>query len=383
MTIAATMAGRMASKRIAVFSAVVSLLCLLGEGVYCWRTPTAYFDTMAYAAIAKGGANDFAGAGAECSAQVPDKRDSCGVVAGSAMFAEAAAYSEADFAQFLRFYTVKPLYCGLAAGLNRWLGVGAFTGLRMISVGSFLLIGVVSWAWLREHVPAAVAPVVAFWMTAAGPVLALGKDLLPDGLSTALLLLGMYGLLYGRVKWMGWAVLALAVLARPDDMLLVLCFGCVWVWRARRRWILCGAFAVGCAAVSFGLGKATGALGWAVLFRRSFFEMLPPERFAAAHVSLREYGQVMAVSGVRTVMFCLPAAVFLGLLVMVGEQRLARPEFGLRSLVAVSAAAIAMRVVLYPGMEERYYVWFYLVCALALACLVGSGRRQKPGEGRA
>jgi hypothetical protein len=359
----------MGSKRIAVFAAVLSLLCLLGEGAYCWRRSVAFFDTMAYVSIAEGGGNDFAAAGAECSAQVPGKWSSCEEVTASSMFQQVETYSDADFSQFLRFYSVKPLYCGLAAGLHRWFGVKAFIGLRMVSVGSFLAIGMVSWVWLREHLPAVVAPVAAVWLMASESVLGLGKDLLPDGLSTALLLLALYLLLY-RVRWMGAVVMALALLARPDNILLIGCLGAAWVWRtqaeARRRWTMLGAVALGCAAVSFALGRATGALPWSVLFRRSFVEFISPAQFAGTHIMLRQYGSVMAADLVRTLMFCLSASMFPAILVWVGARR----RSALRALVLASMSAIGLRLALYPGMEVRYYVWFYLVCAISVACVV-------------
>jgi hypothetical protein len=365
----AALAGWMVSKRVAVFAAVLSLACLLGETAYCWRTPVAFFDTMAYAAIAEGAGNRFAAAGAECLAQVPGKRSACAEVTSSQMFQQVAAYPDADFAQFTRFYTIKPLYCALATALHRWLRVGAFTGLRMLSAGSFLLIGAVAWAWLREHLPPALAPVAAAWLMASGNVLGLGKDLLPDALSTALQLLALYLLLY-RSAWLGVVVMALALLARPENILLIGCLGVAWVWRthtqARQRWVLLGGLALGCAAVSFALGRATGELPWAVLFRRSFLEFISPAQFAGTHITLRQYAHVMADNGVRTLLFCLPVAVFLAILAMIG----ARQASALRALVLASTAAVGLRVLLYPGVEDRYYVWFYLVCAVSAACVM-------------
>jgi hypothetical protein len=382
MATGTTIGMLMASRRIAVFTATAALLGLLGEAAYCWSRPTAFFDTMAYVAIVEGGGNDFAVAEAECAAQVPGPWSACAEVASMPMTRQVEAYSAADFAQYLRFYTVKPLYTGLAAGLHRWFRVDAFVGLRMISVSSFVLIGVVCWAWLREHLPVAVAPIAAFWMMAMEPVLGLGKDLLPDGLSTALVLLGVYLLLYRSPKWMGASALGLALLVRPDNMLLLLCLGVVWLGRGekdeRRRLMKVGGFAVGCVAVSLVLGRLTGAVSWAVLFRRSFFELIPPERFAQAHVSLREYGHVLASNGVRTVMFCLPVAALLATFVLLG-RRVAT----LRMLVGASAAAVILRVVRYPGVEERYYVWFLLVCAIAAACVMAESTKDLAGSDEA
>ncbi len=358
----------MADKRIAVFAIALSLICLLGEAGYCWRAPGASFDTMAYVSLVDGAGNGFAKAGADCTSELPGKWNGCGAVISSPMFAQVVAYSDADFAQMERFYMVKPLYVGLAEGLHRWMGLGAFQSLRVLSVSSFVLIGAVAWAWLREHLPIVVAPIAACLLVATGTVLSLGKELLPDGLSTALLLLAVYWVLYRRVVWFGVAVLALAVLARPDNMIFVLCAGAAWIIRDERvksrRWMLLSGLVAACAVLSLALAKATGALPWAVLFRRSFFEMLPPARFSQAHVSLHEYAHVLGSNGVRTVFFCLPMALLLGLLTVMA----AVPGSALRWLVVASTAAVGIRVLLYPGVEQRYYVWFFLVCAIAAAC---------------
>jgi hypothetical protein len=360
--------GWMADKRIAVFAVALSLICLLGEVGYCWRAPGASFDTIAYVSLVNGSGNGFAKAGADCVAELPGKWNGCGAVIGSSMFAQVLAYSDADFAQMERFYTVKPLYVGLAEALHRWAGVSALKSLRIVSVSSFVLIGAVAWAWLQEHMPVVVAPVVACLLMATGTVLSLGKELLPDGLSTALLLLAVYWVLYRRAVWFGVVVLALAVLARPDNMIFVVCAGAAWIIRDERvksrRWMLLGGFTAACAAVSFALAKVTDALPWAVLFRRSFFEMLPPARFSAAHVSLQEYAHVLASNGVRTVFFCLPLALLLGLLTVMA----AVSGSALRWVVVTSTAAVGIRVLLYPGVEQRYYVWFFMVCAIAAAC---------------
>jgi len=364
------LAGWMGSKRIAVFTSLLALVGLAGEAGYCWVRPAASFDAMAYAAIAEGGASNFRTVGAECAAQVPGKRSACAETMSLEMFQQVAAYTDAEFAESLRFYTVKPLYCELAKVLHRWGGLGAFVGLRVISVGSFVAIGVVTWVWLREHLPVAVAPIAAFWMTAAGPVVGLGKQLGPDGLSTALLLLGVYVLLYRRAKWLGTVALALALLARPDVVLFIGCFAGAWVLRwqheSRRRWMLLAVVVAGCAAVSFVLGKATGALPWATLFRRSFFELVPPERYMSVHVTVREYLRVLADNGVRTVMFCLPVALLLATLAVMAARR----GSALRALVLASVVAVGLRVLVQPGVEERYYVWFYLVCAISAACVL-------------
>jgi hypothetical protein len=372
--------GWMADKRIAVFAAVLSLICLLGEAVYCWRAPAAYFDTMAYVALVDGTGNGFAKAGADCATELPGTWNGCGAVVSSSMFREVTAYSAADFAQMERFYTVKPLYAGLAEGLHRWVSISAFQSLRVLSVSSFLLIGAVAWAWLQEHLPAVVAPAAACLLTATGTVLSLGKDLLPDGLSTGLLLLAVYWLLYRRAAWVGVAVLALSVLARLDNMIFVVCAGAAWIIRderaRNRQWMLLGGLVAACAAASFALARAAGALPWAVLFRRSFFEMLPPARFAAAHVSLAEYAHILASNGVRTVAFCLPMALFLSLLTVMA----AVPESALRRLVMASGAAIGIRVLFYPGVEQRYYVWFFLVCAISAACVLADLAASRNGH---
>ena len=203
-------------------------------------------------------------------------------------------------------------------------------------------------------------------------VIGLGRALLPDALLTALLLLAVV-LLVRRAWWLGGTALLLATLVRQDALLFAATGAVVLLWggpgTVRVRLIRLAVLAIALGVWSVGLHRLIGALPWRVLFVHSFLAWTPPVDYATLHVSLREYLHVLGSNGVRTVLFCLPLPGLLTLLTLAGRRSL------LRDLVLAAAAAVSLRVLLYPGVEERYYVWLTLLAgAGALASLYDQTR---------
>lgn len=363
-------------RRVISLAAFVLFACgLLAEGVFCYRRAVAWFDTLAYVSIAEsgpaaGGPDAFRAAGQECFAQLEYRHSGC-VEATSFMNGAVLSYSAADFATFLRFYRVKPLFTWLLTAMHRSARMNTYTAVRVICAGSFVMTGVVLWLWLKEHLSVAAASLCALCLVSSPPVVHLGRNLVPDGFSTFLLLLAAYLLLYRRPRGWGIAVLMLLPLARMDNILFVFFFAGALIagsgrpWRRRAE--LLALLTLGCVAAGVALARATHALPWAVLFKRSFIAWIDPASFASTHVTAREYLQVLASHGTRALTLYFPVSILLAALAL-ADRRSWRP---LRLLVLGSAAAVAARLVVYPGAEERYYVWFFLVAAVAACAVVG------------
>lgn len=361
------------------------LLVLLAETAYCYLHPVAYFDTFAYVSLQRRVAdgNDFGAVGRSCAAALPGAYNGCGAATSSEVFAQAAALSPEEYPAFLRFYTVKPMYNLLAGAVRTVLGVDAWRALRVVSAGSFLLIGLVCMWWLRRLVSPALAAIGALCLVSLPVTLGLGRGLLPDALLTALLVLGA-ALLSGR-RWVaGAGVLLLATLVRADALLLLGAAGSLLIWRntgpGRRRLQSLGGFAAAFGGWAVLLRLSTGSYPWRVLFVHSFLAWTPPSGYPDLQVTLREYLQVMSSNGIRTVLFCLPLPLLLAAIALAGRRR-CTPE---RELVWAGLAAVLLRLLLYPGVEERYYVWLTLIAGAGAVGAAGR-RGQTPdalGESR-
>lgn len=190
-----------------------------------------------------------------------------------------------DFSAFLRFYKVKPLYLGSIWVLHRLFHAGGFMACRLVSSISYLLLGLILALWLGEHLPVPLACLCAFLIASLPQVIDLGRYLLPDALSAALLLAVIYAVLY-RTPNLGLqlGLLALVPLSRPDDLIFCALFGALLLGRAtpvprKRMWRLT-AFAAACTGYGALLRKATGALPYKALFIHSFLDFsAPPSSF--------------------------------------------------------------------------------------------------------
>ena len=357
---------------------LVFFLCLAGQSIYCYLRPIALFDTMAYVSISEGhGENYFSAAGQACGVELTGPHSACDTTTSDETFKIVSSYSQADFATFLRFYRVKPLYTALVFVLHRYLNLTAYTALRVVSAGSFLLMGLVIWLWLKEYLSITAASLVALFIENNPAVLDLGKRLLPDGLCTALLLLAAYLLLHKKSKWPGIVVLVLLPLARTDMIIFAACFGAALIYlshaQRQRKLTLLGGLFLACVVMQLGLTALLHPLPWPVLFRHSFITWTDPSSFPGTKVSLREYLHALTLYGSKTILIDLPEAAFLATLALCDWDSW-RP---LRVLMFASIATLCVRILLFPGMEVRYYVWFYVLAAIATSSVAAQNVRKR------
>ena len=274
------------------------VLVLTAESAYCFLHPIAYFDTFAYVSLQHrlADANNFAAAGRSCPSILPGAYNGCAAVTSSAIFEQAASLNSRDYATFLRFYTVKPLYNALAGTVLHALPIDMWRALRLISAGSFLLVGMLCVLWLRRLTGPAMASLGAIFLVSLPGTIGLGRALLPDALLTTLLLAGAFLLLFQpRRWWLGAGVLALATLVRSDALLFGMVLGALLIWQRsdqQKRWRRLGTLALISAGWAFTLAWATDALPWRVLFFHSFVAWTPPAEYLSLHVSPREYLRV-------------------------------------------------------------------------------------------
>ena len=359
-------------------SVLLFLALLAGQSLYCFARAKAGLDSFVYVSLLNGGTQDaFLQAGDACTPQVPGPHSEC-EIGHSDGFREVAAYTPTDFATFLRFYRVKPLYTFAASVLEHGLRIPAFVALRALSAISYFVLGLTLALWLARHLTIPAACLVAMLIACTTPVLDLGKFLLPDAFSAALLMVVLYAVLYLTGKlWVQLLLLALLPLARPDNLLFCGLLGLALIYRAtpdRRTLLLRWAALAACAVVlNSTLQHLTHALPFAVLFDHSFLADTPPSTYATMRLSLHDSLHTIASLGFKTIALDFPLPLLFAALAL-ADTRLWQP---LRDLVLVAALTCFARLLLFPNMEERYYTWFTIIAALgaaiALAGLLPAG----------
>lgn len=300
------------------------------------------------------------------------------------------AQDASAFSETLSFYRMRQGYVGLLAGVHRWVGGNPFWVPVAIGAAAYLLLAWALWAWMG-------AALVGSWLRLLPLVLLLQPTVLgsislatPDFLAAALLVVGAFQVLGRRQLGAGALFLLLAVLSRPDTLLLAcplvlvpalaqaipdgvlagpMGFRLDGKVLLRHRWSI--ACAMGLAGVGGAMVLGSDAHPWGVVFRHTFLEHVD-EPGAAASVGIIEYAKVVATAVVflgsgkpARILFCL-ATVGVGYLLwhpLVPRDR--------KLLAVVAWASWIGFFFLFPLPLERFYVAHSTLIGLALLRTLG------------
>ena len=366
---------RLASPLVAAY---VFILVVLGTRAY--QAPQIDWDALGYAGVVetwRGGTDEevhaaaFAtiedAAGPERAAELrgegldPEGR---GVVYRQRMAAEPDA-----FVAQLPFYRGRLVFLALlyAAG---WLGASATTAALAISLISGVAFGAVLILWTTRYLStlyACLAAMIAMKLTGATEVMAMAT---PDMLAGALLLGGAYALVETRRAGVGIALLALAVGARADHVLLA---GALLAWlrflpQPSRR-LSNGAFARGLgllAVVVWACTSMAGTYGWWTVFHHTFVEYMA---FPGAEAPARDLGAAASRVLRSLPMFKAWQPLTFSLLaiaaVVVGWRSRGWRDLGAGLAAAATVAALA-HFALFPALWPRMMMAYWALTLLGL-----------------
>jgi hypothetical protein len=255
----------------------------------------------------------------------------------------------------LPFYTNRPLYVATTRLLVRHTSLDAFHALHLVSALSLLPIGMTLLFWTRQ-------PMAAALLLLTPTVLFVGRIATPDALSTALVISGLY-FLYRKRNWWACALLILGIYARPDNLVIT---GLVLLWLVYRHEMPLhyGALLSSLALISFFLVKRmSGFFGWAAVFLNTL-TAVPFPAHHVFHLTLRDYAAGLLL-GIRSVCTSTEIAIW----VLIGILAIKRLGMENRSiqLLALVGGSIAIRFLLFPFPQDRYFLPLYLVAGATLA----------------
>ena len=366
------------SRVMTVVSLVLFLLCLAGQALYCFMRPSGPFDSVIYVSLLDGGSQQaYRDAGQACAAALPGPHNQCDASGNS--YRQIGAYSPAEWQTFLRFYRVKPLYTGVATVLHSGLHLPGFLTLRLLSALSFVSAGLTIAFWLRHHLSLPAACLTTALLVSFPQVIAIGKFLLPDMFSVALMLPCLYAIVYmTRKLWVQFLLLALLPLARPDNIILSLLLGALLLYRAtpdRKRLLLRLAMLfVGCVVFNSLLSRATHGLSYTILFDHSFLDFSRPSQYPSMRLGLHDYLHTVLTGAPKAIILFFPLPLFFTALAL-SDRTSWQP---LRDLVLAATVSAFARLPLFPAEEERYYTWWLMIAALAAVATLGQRVLARP-----
>ena len=297
-----------------------------------------------------------------------------------ALLSDAAAFDEQ-----LSFYVVKPLYLGFSYLFYK-MGANLLFSTVLPSLLAYFIIGVFLLVWIDRILP---NPWLTVWLCMAiityEPFVELGKTAIPDGLSTMFLLIGCFLFVEKKRLWSSTALFVLAILTRPDNIILVflilsLAFVRQWYQKVPVSTLLL------CFSICFGayfipkLFLEGGS--WSVLFYHTFVDRVLYPLSDPPQLSLAEYVAVISKNVVHSTYFARTNL----LLVLLFAGVTLRNKFTSTAItrnwtfhqvfMLALVMAIIIRFFLFPFFLERFMASFLLLSGLIfLKEMVTSYRR--------
>jgi len=299
-------------------------------------------------------------------------------------YLHALATDPTALAEQIPFYSVKPLYPALMAGLNA-LGLPLGVASVLISSIAYGLLGLLLFAWFIRHLSPWRAWLVTTLLLVSPPFWVLGQLSSPDAITLLIVAIGAFAFVELRRPWVAIAVLLVAVLARPNVALLALAFvgaAAVATESSRVRIRPSAAVAAGAAAVmlAFALQKLSGNYGLGTLYYHAVVAYLPHPSLGAPAVALGDIVREYVYRTVGLALSPVPLFVLVGVLALFLRLPTANLVGASRRDPAVLAILAALLALIpgwltYPNEPERILVGSFLVATAVLVISIGDARR--------
>lgn len=268
--------------------------------------------------------------------------------------------------QQLPFYRIKPAYVRVLRVLFL-LGVSPARATVLVSAAAYVCICLMAWAWLATVGSPGRRFVMASLVALSQPLLHLAGLTNPDALSTATVVLAFYlFLVRGRP---GWAMLVLfvSVLVRSDNSFLCALFGVYLVWRWRRmapaRALVGAAGALAALTWVVVWHRVVGDYSWRLMMYHSFIQPVILPADGMPPMSTTQLAKLW-VGGLASLRY---SPVTLVLLLLAGGYAHRRTDPARRherEAAQVLLVSIAVHFLVFPNLEERFFVAHMVVFSL-------------------
>jgi hypothetical protein len=270
------------------------------------------------------------------------------------------------FAQFLPWFAVRPVFNELVYVLHYKLGIGLLKATVLISVASYWALGWMVLTWISRYVAVPWAALVSTFLMLTPPIWDLARWPMPDALSCLVMLSGLYALLERKRIVLGLTILMASVYVRTDNVLLVLS---VLAYLSILNHTIDKAKAAVLAAVAIGsvvlINHFSGDYGPRMMYYRAFIGTPSAPAEVVINFGFRDF-----LGGLRGGVAALIHGDFITFAMMGVVALLRRPRGAISGLMMVTVPYSAMRFLMYPLVEGRYYGLFFVVMGIALATTI-------------
>lgn len=260
------------------------------------------------------------------------------------------------FQQYLSFHRVKPLYTRLAYLIYKTSNCTLIESILWVSILSFIGLGLLFFIWIKKYLSPVIAFVISMLVLLLSPVADLARDLTPDALSTFLILFSVYAFCYLHRGWL-IALMALAILARVDNFILVGVIGVI---------------------LFFEKSESNGGKVWgiiSILLGASLFLAIPSlvgntndwvGKFSHTF-SIKQYMSELAFSVNAFRYSHFQVLLIIGIILLPHLKRLDRFEIKILLIIFLTMGG---RLFLFPSFQDRFFIAYELLVIIVLARLM-------------
>jgi hypothetical protein len=256
------------------------------------------------------------------------------------------------FVQHLGMFRVKMGY--VAIGYVLWrAGLHILVALRLVSAFSFFVVGIAVLAWTRDVVLSTILLLIP-------PILNLGRLVTADPLATAVIVLALFA--FARKRELLAVILLLAsILVRSDNVVLVGILIAWMVWKRYLRLSRGALFEVLALAMAVAINRIAGLFSWRIIMQHGFVKPVIEPINHPVFISFAGY--LHAIVELRAIPY---SFMTVWLLVAVAAWKLLPSGSLFRDLLPIVGVSIVVRLAIFPNPDDRFFVWAYILAAVAL-----------------
>jgi len=343
------------------------LSCLLPIAIFAYKHPSYNWDMLAYMALVMAIENDdiekvHKATYEHARLNVPTEEYEK-LVGG--VLRKGRMENTSEFKSILPLYAVKPLYVWLSYGFYK-AGFSLPLSTVIPSIIAYLIIGLLLFHWLNRNHRLLFAFAAASIIMYSSVMINVANLSTPDCLSALFLLAAFYFVLERPSVLLSFLFLAGSVLVRLDNIILALLlltflhFGVSWKKRIKLfQYIFMVMVLAGVQVLVSGMASNGGDF----LYFPTFITYYNPDHHPQSSFSISNYLSLFSERLLMALIYTQVSIFILLVLTMVSVGFAA----GVRSLSfeklfsILLIVIIAIRFILFPNLEDRFYVAFYIV----------------------
>jgi hypothetical protein len=274
-------------------------------------------------------------------------------IASGSDFRRDVAHNPDHFHQQLRFYQIRPLYIWTTAGLHA-IGIPYVATTRLISGAAFILIGVLLFLWTRRYTSEIHSAWTVLLLLCVPVIFTSARTGSPDAISALLVLAGTFEIVERKHLGSGTLLLFFSLFLRTDNVIFIfLLLGSLAIangeFRNRRRIAAVLAFAA--IGLVLTVNHAQHSYSWSVLMQNTETPIVNPAEVATKLTAADYFGSVrdMIDEARENSVLAFP---LLAAIVLLSR----RTPSHLKNLVTVVLLSWTGRLVLFPHIEDRYFI---------------------------